>query len=407
MAKMTDKITVPMARASILWLIGEYSDRLSKIAPDVLRKSVKTFCEEENVVKLQILNLAVKLHVSNPKQVALLVQYVLNLAKYDQNYDIRDRARYFRTLIYNNDKCPVLAKHLKKILIAPKPAPVLESIYKDSDQFEFGTLSHAINARVAGYSDLPDFPVEAPDTTVRNVEVAQKEYGRDSAAASETRGRHKSPAKAKKASDKFYSDEESDSQSTEGADPTNDEDEENEDSDESDGSEDGSDTEENTDKTITKKKAVKASEDEEEEEESSSDDSEESSEDSDLDRAEELEAKQHKPLATTVSKQAVNGAGGKKTVKSADEESESESNTESSSSGKSESSESESEEEVVKAKPLVTKGSKQTASVTGKKPTAAAAPAAKKEVSLLDLDCKLNFDKNVQLETNNVFIQFI
>jgi AP-3 complex subunit beta len=130
MSKMIDKLTVPMARASILWLIGEYSDRVSKQAPDVLRKMAKTFCDEDNVVKLQILNLAAKLYVTNQKQVTLLVQYVFNLAKYDQNYDIRDRSRFLRTLIFNNDNCPVLAKHLKKILLVSKPAPVLQSIYK-------------------------------------------------------------------------------------------------------------------------------------------------------------------------------------------------------------------------------------------------------------------------------------
>ena len=46
LAKLADTITVPMARASILWLIGEYSDRVPKIAPDVLRKMAKTFIEE-------------------------------------------------------------------------------------------------------------------------------------------------------------------------------------------------------------------------------------------------------------------------------------------------------------------------------------------------------------------------
>ena len=85
-----------MARASILWLIGEYSDHVPKIAPDVLRKMAKSFCEEEDIVKLQIINLAVKLYVINQKQTSLLVQYVLNLAKYDQNYDIRDRARFLK-----------------------------------------------------------------------------------------------------------------------------------------------------------------------------------------------------------------------------------------------------------------------------------------------------------------------
>ncbi len=33
---------VPMARASILWLIGEYCEHVPKIAPDVLRKMAKT-----------------------------------------------------------------------------------------------------------------------------------------------------------------------------------------------------------------------------------------------------------------------------------------------------------------------------------------------------------------------------
>jgi hypothetical protein len=39
----------------------------------------------------QVLNLAAKLCLTNPKQTKLLTQYVLNLAKYDMNYDIRDR----------------------------------------------------------------------------------------------------------------------------------------------------------------------------------------------------------------------------------------------------------------------------------------------------------------------------
>lgn len=37
---------VPMARASILWLLGEYCERVPKVAPDVLRKMAKTFGTE-------------------------------------------------------------------------------------------------------------------------------------------------------------------------------------------------------------------------------------------------------------------------------------------------------------------------------------------------------------------------
>lgn len=59
-----------MARASILWLIGEYCEHVPKIAPDVLRKMAKSFTNEEDIVKLQIINLAAKLYLTNFKQVS-------------------------------------------------------------------------------------------------------------------------------------------------------------------------------------------------------------------------------------------------------------------------------------------------------------------------------------------------
>lgn len=58
-----------MARASILWLIGENCERVPKIAPDVLRKTAKSFTGEDDLVKLQILNLGAKLYLTNSKQV--------------------------------------------------------------------------------------------------------------------------------------------------------------------------------------------------------------------------------------------------------------------------------------------------------------------------------------------------
>lgn len=51
------------------------------------------------------------------------------MAKYDQNYDIRDRARFLRQLVLPAEGT-ALSKYAKKILLASKPAPVLESAYK-------------------------------------------------------------------------------------------------------------------------------------------------------------------------------------------------------------------------------------------------------------------------------------
>ena len=69
-------------------------------APDVLRKMAKNFTSESSEVKLQTLNLAAKLCLTNPEQTRLLALYVFNLAKYDQDYDLRDRARLIRAFVF-------------------------------------------------------------------------------------------------------------------------------------------------------------------------------------------------------------------------------------------------------------------------------------------------------------------
>ncbi|KAM4638959.1 AP-3 complex subunit beta-1 isoform 4-T4 [Amazona ochrocephala] len=199
MAKLLDNITVPVARASILWLIGEYCERVPKIAPDVLRKTAKSFTDEDDLVKLQILNLGAKLYLTNSKQTKLLTQYVLNLGKYDQSYDIRDRTRFIRQLIVPNEKSGALSKYAKKIFLAQKPAPLLESPFKGRDHFQLGTLSHTLNSQATGYLELSDWPEVAPDPSVRNVEIAES--------AKEWTGILGKPKK-EKPTEKFYSESE-------------------------------------------------------------------------------------------------------------------------------------------------------------------------------------------------------
>ncbi|XP_036134865.1 AP-3 complex subunit beta-1 isoform X4 [Molossus molossus] len=207
MAKLLDSITVPVARASILWLIGENCERVPKIAPDVLRKMAKSFTSEDDLVKLQILNLGAKLYLTNSKQTKLLTQYILNLGKYDQNYDIRDRTRFIRQLIVPNEKSGALSKYAKKIFLAQKPAPLLESPFKDRDHFQLGTLSHTLNTKATGYLELSNWPEVAPDPSVRNVEVIElaKEWTPSGKAKTEK------PAK------KFYSESEEEEDSSDGS----------------------------------------------------------------------------------------------------------------------------------------------------------------------------------------------
>ncbi|XP_053909881.1 AP-3 complex subunit beta-1 isoform X2 [Cuculus canorus] len=267
MAKLLDNITVPVARASILWLIGEYCERVPKIAPDVLRKTAKSFTNEDDLVKLQILNLGAKLYLTNSKQTKLLTQYVLNLGKYDQSYDIRDRTRFIRQLIVPNEKSGALSKYAKKIFLAQKPAPLLESPFKDRDHFQLGTLSHTLNSQVTGYLELSDWPEVAPDPSVRNVDVAES--------AKEWTGIQDKTEKGKP-TEKFYSEseeEEDESASTsasksESGSESENEDKEEDSSDESSGSssssEESSDSESDSKESTEKKASRVAAESESE-----------------------------------------------------------------------------------------------------------------------------------------------
>ncbi|XP_073435668.1 AP-3 complex subunit beta-2 isoform X4 [Dendrobates tinctorius] len=347
MAKLTDNIQVPMARASILWLIGEYCEHVPKIAPDVLRKMAKSFTNEEDIVKLQTINLAAKLYLTNSKQTKLLTQYVLNLAKYDQNYDIRDRTRFIRQLIVPTEKSGALSKHAKKLFLAQKPAPILESPFKDRDHFQLGSLSHLLNAKAVGYQELPDWPDEAPDPSVRNVEVPEW---------TKCPSREKRKEREEKP---FYSDSEGESGPTESADSDPESVSESETGESSSGSGSGSESEEEEEESEDEEESEKEEKKKDKKDESPSDGSDES------DRDQRLTAKGKKtPVRTS--------------KKSASEESGSESESESESS-----SEEDDEEEDEKEQPQP--------EPKKKRPSVASKPAVKqsketKEMSLLDLD---------------------
>ncbi|KAM4572231.1 AP-3 complex subunit beta-2 isoform 2-T2 [Odontesthes bonariensis] len=366
MAKLTDNIQVPMARASILWLIGEYCEHVPKIAPDVLRKMAKSFTSEEDIVKLQIINLAAKLYLTNSKQTKLLTQYVLNLAKYDQNYDIRDRARFIRQLIVPTEKSGALSKYAKKLFLALKPAPVLESPFKDRDHFQLGSLSHLLNAKAGGYQELPDWPEAAPDPSVRNVEVfALLERVTTLTSVPEwTKCSSREKRKEKKVEKPFYSDSEGESGPTESADSE---------SDSASISESGSGSE----------VSGTASESEESGEGSESEDEEEDEEEKEREKKKKKKREFKKPVQESASEQSSGEDDRKQERKikqrKSDSESESDDDESASESSQSESEDSESEAEVKKKK-------KAAESKPPSKPVKKENKKEKKEMSLLDLD---------------------
>ena len=82
------------ARASMIWIIGEYAERIDN-ADELLESFLDSFQDENTQVQLQLLTAIVKLFLKHPTDTQELVQQVLSLATQDSdNPDLRDRGTY-------------------------------------------------------------------------------------------------------------------------------------------------------------------------------------------------------------------------------------------------------------------------------------------------------------------------
>lgn len=137
------------ARASVVSIVGEIAAFEYKICPDILRKLARTFAYEGPETRCQILLLSAKLlsyeierfkaeqpeetYDFNQSRVAQICQYVVHLAGFDEEFDIRDRARAISSL-YDTGKYEIATL----LFQAPKPSPKMTLI---NDDMEMGDHS--------------------------------------------------------------------------------------------------------------------------------------------------------------------------------------------------------------------------------------------------------------------------
>ncbi|KAL1843174.1 hypothetical protein VTJ49DRAFT_2725 [Mycothermus thermophilus] len=218
LAKNLDSATDPQARATIIWLVGEFSglNGEDNIAADVLRILLKDFASESEIAKRQIVLLGAKVYLhhlnreieeasqSQPEQLPLddsdhppgeeqqfqppsgpklledddhpaakLWRYLLLFVRYDTSYDLRDRARVYKALL----AVPQLATLM---LLAPKPAPQAPSPSEARKGYTLGSAALVLAGvggglgvhGLKGYEDLPDWVEEGrePDPELRDTE---------------------------------------------------------------------------------------------------------------------------------------------------------------------------------------------------------------------------------------------
>jgi len=110
-----DTLDEPEAKASMIWIIGEYAERIDN-ADELLEGFLESFEEETPMVQLQMLTATVKLFLKRPADTQKMVQDVLTLATQDSdNPDLRDRGYIYWRLLSTD---PEAAKQ-----VAPHPPP--------------------------------------------------------------------------------------------------------------------------------------------------------------------------------------------------------------------------------------------------------------------------------------------
>jgi AP-3 complex subunit beta len=237
LAKHLDAATSPQARASIIWLVGEFAglDPENNIAADVLRILVKGFADEAEPAKLQIVLLAAKVYIhhlnANPTPelvkteerkdnssllddyqeeeggfrdatleappqsnensqqeklhpIRALYEHLLLLTRYDTSYDLRDRARVYKALLAT----PSSTQLASLLLLAPKPVPHIPSPSETRKGYVLGSASLVIGDEggvggLRGYDDLPRWVKEGdePDPALRDEAVLASTSSYDSA----------------------------------------------------------------------------------------------------------------------------------------------------------------------------------------------------------------------------------
>lgn len=94
-----DTLDEPLAKASMIWIIGEYAERIDN-ADELLDTFLETFEEEDPAVQLQLLTATVKCFLKNPEDTQDMVQRVLDMATEESdNPDLRDRGFIYWRLL--------------------------------------------------------------------------------------------------------------------------------------------------------------------------------------------------------------------------------------------------------------------------------------------------------------------
>ncbi|WVQ69912.1 uncharacterized protein L199_008135 [Kwoniella botswanensis] len=167
-----DVLDEPEAKSSMIWIIGQYSDRIEN-SDELLEDFAFTFKEEPAEVQLALLTAVVKLFIRRPTAAQELLPKVLKLATEEaENPDLRDRGFMYWRLLTSN---PTAARD---IVLSEKPV-----ISTETDRMDKGMLDQLLLQT----GTLGSIYHKNPNTFIR---TAKARYLPDSPALNASSKRH-------------------------------------------------------------------------------------------------------------------------------------------------------------------------------------------------------------------------
>ncbi|KAG5519240.1 hypothetical protein PMAC_002328 [Pneumocystis sp. 'macacae'] len=215
-----DSIYIASVRVSIIYLVSQNIFSLPKLSLDMLRILTKSFSQQEEIVKSQILIFATKLYIiynsdcfkkksedsltifleklnvsynsnkndtfadlileenkklikhnaiynnqTNKQIVTKLYDYIMLLARYDFSFDLRDRARLYKFLTLNPTSL-----FSQKIIFSLRPNIKTTTDSIGREIYTLGSSSLTLLKTVTGYKNLPnwlDDITQLPDSSLR------------------------------------------------------------------------------------------------------------------------------------------------------------------------------------------------------------------------------------------------
>lgn len=110
-----EEVDEPESRAAIVWILGEYADRIPPVK-SLITPFFTSFIEESTQVQLQILTSCVKLYIKRPDDGKDIIHDLLQKAtQTSDNADVRDRAYIYWRILSSNGELA------KKIVLAYRP----------------------------------------------------------------------------------------------------------------------------------------------------------------------------------------------------------------------------------------------------------------------------------------------